>query len=829
MKKISNKIIIPIIICIYALIAFAFTYAIYKGGDYPSGSNTMGFLYRAKVLLAGIGSGDIYPSYDPYWFNGQQLMRYVEPFPLYILAACIASAAGKVIPGYLVYVMVLVMATALPWIWIGKKTNRLCLAACMGPIWFFIPANMYNLFVRGNLNECLANVVVPILIMLTYLWLHDEENKTRYLLGLILAELYIANCSVTVSIEMLITIAVYGLFHLLRYKKFKKFVMLIFTLILGIGIFAIWIYPSTKGDFYELRNVELMVKYFQDAITSLNPVYRVTGDDSRYYFGLSIFAVGIFGIVAGKDNDKKGLLLALILFIASTTSAYGMFSKIPGNNYLWMARYMSIAAALVLIGFISWKKLRKGFIVLCMALIVLDIIPSIMVNIGDGRYTARDKAEAFTSANMIDEVRAITKQRMIFIDGDVYETNGDYYAAAADDGNGMVPQSGGDSIGYGATHENLMDLNDAISARHYTYLFDRLLTLGNDTVLLSTHASEYLTADVNEVIASAAMSGYKLVDNDRFTYLFHRETPETFGVTTVFDAISIGDTGKLLSYSYVGMEQGKSNNINDYTYDDLKDYKLIYLSGFTFDDQTKAEELILKLAQSDIKIVVDGSGIPVDKHTGIQSFLGVTCQPIKFENGYPVLHFNNEDVVCKLFPANDRKWSTVYLNGLDHVKGYLYENGVQLAYAGTAENENINFIGISLAYHYYATLDDKGSKKILDNMMWQYMDEVPQRTLVPLDITYGRDEITINSDYDDVDTTLAAVDTMTGDFDAIINLVFVDKGTTIIKMRNPYVVKGACISILALVGAVLMLVLNQKRESAKVQNVNLQKVQKANR
>lgn len=819
MKKLSKKILIPIIICIYALIAFAFTYAIYKGGDYPTGANTMGFLYRARVLLDGIGQGDLFPSYDPYWFNGQQLLRYVEPLPLYVLAACIGSA-GKIIPGYLIFVMALAIATSVPWLWIGCKMDRLALAACMGPIWFFLPANMYNLFVRGSLNEAMAYVAIPILIMLTYLWLHEENNKTSYLLGLILTECYIANCSVTVSIEMFITMAVYALFTLVRHKKLKKFVMLLMSLILGIGIFAIWIYPSTRGDFYEIRNVELMARYFQDAIVSLNPMYRVAGDDSRYYFGLSIFAVGIFGIVAGRDNDKKSLALGILLFMASTPSAYGMFSKIPGNNYLWMARYMTIAAALILISFISWKKLRKGFLVLCMGLLVLDIIPSIMVHIGDGRYTAKAKADTFTSANMIDEARAITNQRMIFIDGDRYESDGDYYAAAAEDGNGMVPQSGGDNIGFAATHENLLDLNDAISARHYTYLFDRLLTLGDDTVLLSTYTSEYLTADIDEVIAAAAMSGYKLVDNDRFTYLFHRETPQTYGVTTVFDAISIGDTGKLLSYSYVDMEQGKSNNLNDYTYDELKGYKLIYLSGFTFDDQAKAEELILKLAQSDVKIVIDGSGIPVDKHTGIQNFLGVTCQPIKFENGYPILYFNHEEVVCKLFPVNDRKWSTVYLNGLDHVKGYLYENGVQLAYAGTAENENINFVGISLAYHYYATLDDKGSKKILDNMMWQYMDEVPQRTLVPLDITYGKDEITIKSDYDDVNTTLAAVDTMTGDFDSIINLVFVDKGTTTIKMRNPYIVKGACISILALVGTVLMLVLNQKRESANAQNEN---------
>ena len=47
-----------------------------------------------------------------------------------------------------------------------------------------------------------------------------------------------------------------------------------------------------------------------------------------------------------------------------------------------------------------------------------------------------------------------------------------------------------------------MDVNEAVGARHYTYLFDRLLLLGNDTVLIYTDATKYLAKDMEDVIAA---------------------------------------------------------------------------------------------------------------------------------------------------------------------------------------------------------------------------------------------------------------------------------------------------------------------------------------
>ena len=89
MKKRGKTICtIAVMLVLYVLIAVGLVYMLYRGGNYPAGTNTLQYIYRAKMLLKGIGKGNGFPLYDPYWFNGEQLLRYVEPLPIYLIAAC---------------------------------------------------------------------------------------------------------------------------------------------------------------------------------------------------------------------------------------------------------------------------------------------------------------------------------------------------------------------------------------------------------------------------------------------------------------------------------------------------------------------------------------------------------------------------------------------------------------------------------------------------------------------------------------------------------------------------------------------------------------------
>ena len=119
MKKRGKTICtIAVMLVLYILIAVGLVYMLYRGGNYPAGTNTLQYIYRAKMLLKGIGEGNGFPFYDPYWFNGEQLLRYVEPLPIYLIAACQALVGGDAKTGYLLFVGLLYFAGAVGWIFI---------------------------------------------------------------------------------------------------------------------------------------------------------------------------------------------------------------------------------------------------------------------------------------------------------------------------------------------------------------------------------------------------------------------------------------------------------------------------------------------------------------------------------------------------------------------------------------------------------------------------------------------------------------------------------------------------------------------------------------
>ena len=157
------------------------------------------------------------------------------------------------------------------------------------------------------------------------------------------------------------------------------------------------------------------------------------------------------------------------------------------------------------------------------------------------------------------------------------------------------------------------------------------------------------------------------------------------------------------------------------------------------------------------------------------------------------------------------------MTGLDKTYARTREDGVSLDFYGSVKNDNIMVLAINLTYH-YALTKDKSVTPILTDLFKMEIGQMPLRQTVPLRIEYGRDRIEIDSDYDDVDTTIAMHDMFTGDGVRSVNrLVHVDKGHTVISMKEPYVLSGVLwclagvISLIGLVAAVTITEMNRKR------------------
>lgn len=799
MKKKAGMIAV---VLLYAAAAVLIAYLVMISGNYPAGTDTMGYLYKGNMLYDAIGKGDWYPLYDSLWFNGAQTMRYQAPLPVYFLAFCQWIAGGNDLNGYLVFVALVFYLGALVWLYIGYHNDRPVLGAFLGILWFFIPNNLYIFFGEGNLPQVFAMIWMPLWLhwISAYLLEDDWRALGKAVPVFTVIVLSGTGLAVMMSAAMLIFLLIY---RLLYHRKGKCFPVL-GSMLLAFLITGIWLFASLKGR-GNAGGSGVMRGMFQDAWLSLNPLRRLKRGNVDFYFGLSSFIVAVFGALCSKRKSMAGFWTALLLFAGTTTSVYAVLEKLSMGHSLWMLSFVSIALGMILYSFMKWTSLKRGFVILCCVLLAADVIPSFsLVYQGKGTISAAGRMRQTADACLITEVRKITSQRAAILDGGSLGAMAPYLLTGYNEK--QVKGTFGAENASAATAVNNAELEEAAENGYYLFLFDRALELGNDTVLIQIEELKKGSEDIIKVSEAAAKLGYQLSDQNDSYLLFHMDTYTDFGTICKYDGIAIGDTAATLTYGNPDITKGDSVSLDDYTFRELSNYQVIYLSGFTYTDRTRSEKLVRKLSDSGVKVVISGDGIPEDSETKERYFLGVSCQDIYFQNGYPVLYTSEGELDTALFDRSASQWKTVYLNGLEKIDGYLFDSGRRIDFSGSVYNDNIVFIGLNLSYHCFLT-QDENVEAYLQQLVGENLNELPDRTIVPLKITYGRNKIRITSGKDHVNTSLAYHDMFGGrqKTSREHNLLVVRHGVTVIRMKYPYLWQGILMTLAGLVGYVLLI------------------------
>ncbi|MBQ4282454.1 MAG: hypothetical protein IJB96_00815 [Lachnospira sp.] len=804
-QEIAN-ILIPIL---YGLMAIVVAMLVCWSGQYPFGSDTMTYIYRGDVVFNAIREGNFLPLYDSMWYNGVEVFGYCAPFPLYFMALCQALAGGNSIDGYLMFTGLVYFMGAMSWFFIGKKMNRIWLGAFVGALWFFMPHNLHTMFMEGNLARALCMVFLPVLIGSVYEYA-TEATWTK-LLKIMLSYVAIALCDfdyvVMVSLGILLFMVVYGII----YREWRGLVDILFSMILSTLSVTVCALPFWVANI-DTSNKEVMYKYFQSIIKTLNPLERYASDNGYYYFGLVVFLLIVFGIMCSKKKSLPGLWTGLVLLLLTATSMYPVLKIIPGSNYLLMCQYISVALCFVLYAFLNWETLRKPIQIIICVLLVIDVIPSISLVCGpmNGVPVAERFGEQYQTT-MIEKAQEVCQQRIAFLDGGELEATGTYLVSSYENGK---PGSYGSDWRASKIQSNLMQLDRAINAGFYPYVFDRCMELGNDTVLIKLSQANMLEVPVEQMDAAAQAVGYKLVDFNEFYRLYDMDIQGSWGTVATYSAIGIGEHAGIISLSFPSVEEGNSDKIDEYTYEELAKYKMIYLSDFTYHDKTKAEELILRLSENGVRIVILADGIPEDSITHAREFLGVSCNDISFSNGYPFLDTKIGVLDPEFFPQGHEEWSTVYVNGLDDVWGTVREEELDLAFCGTVKNDNIAVIGLNLTYYYSLTRDD-GVGELIGKVTKLIGGELPKREVVPINVSYKDDYFIISSNRNNVNTSLAYLDIFV-DNEYVIkknNLVYVNEGVTYISTQYPYIYIGLILTIIGIGASVFFLYIVKKRVS----------------
>lgn len=793
-KKTGHEIAYILVPILYGLLAVAVAMLVCWSGQYPLGSDTMTHIYRGDMVYNAIKGGNIFPLYDSMWYNGVEVLGYCAPIPLYFMAFCQAAAGGSPIDGYLIFVGFIFFVGAMVWMFIGIRKNRMLLCSFVGILWFFMPHNLYVLFFEGNLARALCVVILPLFI--SYIYDYISGGGLRNLVKLMIAYALMVLCDSEYVVMVTISVVVFSVIYGIICRKLKRQLEAFAGMAASFMVTGIWSVAHIMSG-AGAGNAETMHKYFQSILKSLNPVERYTSLNQFYYFGLAVFLLAVFGILFSKKKSMPGFWTAIIILLGTTSSAYAILSVIPGGGSLVMCQYISIALCLALYGFVMWDSLKKYMQLIICVLLVLDAVPSL--NLVYGNLNGVPVEERFDEQNettLIAKAKEISQQRIALLDGSELEAVGNYMVTNYE--NGRAASFGSDWAS-AVTQTNLAQLNRALSGGFYDYLFDRCLDLGNDTVLIKLSQLDTSASSIAKLDDAAENVGYEIAGSNEFYRLYHIDMEGNWGTITKYPAIGIGTGASVISMAFPAVQEMSSPNLNDYTFEELSQYEMIYLSGFTYNDRESAENLIVRLSEAGVRIVILADGIPESRDSHAKEFLDVICNNVKFSNGYPFLDTKVGVLDCGFFPQGNEEWDTVYVSGLDEVWGAVQEDEKNLDFYGTVKNENIIVVGLNLTY-YYAITEDAGVGRLLEDITDMAAGETPDRHLVPITVSYGNNSITIISQKDGVNTSLAyhKMFSSSRDISEENNLLYVNSGTTEIKVKYRYFYPGLIVTILGI-------------------------------
>lgn len=806
MNRMRRGSVLPLLapVCYLAISVFVVLWVCWNG-VYPSGSDTMYHVYRGDFVYRSILGGDWWPSYNPMWYNGVQLLRYWAPLPAYFMALCQALAGGDPLDGYLVFVGMICFLGALPWLYIGFGTGRPWLGVAVGALWFFMPNNLCALFLEGNLARSVSMIFLPLFFHFCNAYL-ERPGRAR-LLGAAVSFALVTLCHLGYGGMVALGVLLYLLLHRIIVRRRGVVLPLVGAMVAGFLILGVWLYPSLVGGITSLDNAEVMEGFFQSLWISLNPLERYASDNGNFYFGLAAFLTTALGVLLSRREEMPGFWAGLLLCLCTSSSMYPVLKLLPGSRYLWMLRFISIALCMILYGYLRWNTLRRPLVCLLLLLLCLDTVPSLgLIRGTQSGELAEDRLNMAQELTLISAAQKLTEQRMALMDLSRLSATGAWLVSAWND---PVPATFGAGWEAAATAGNIVQLNRALENGQYSYLFDRCMELGNDTVLVQRSSMWKEEDGVSQLDKAAAAVGYCLVDFNENYRLYHLDVTGNWGTVTDYPALGIGAGAAATALGFPAMEEAESTNLNDYTFEELSRYSLILLSDFTYDDRQTAESLVLRLSEAGVRVVIAADGIPEDRKTHNQSFLGVVCNAISFSNGYPELDTIDGLLNTDLFPPGHTDWDCVYLEGLDQRWGAVLDDGLELDFYGTVKNDNLVFIGLNLTY-FFSLTKDPTVERLLSHAMALPADQLPVREIVPLEVEILNQQITVTSPRGEVNTTLAFHENFESSqaISSRNHLTVVEEGVTSITLRYPYLKEGLAVSA---AGVILLLLLLRKK------------------
>lgn len=755
-------------------IAVCIVFLLLKTGIYWQGSALYAQLYKLDAVAESMQEGSLYPLYAEHWYNGYEIFRYSPPASYILINAIMLVFHTDIKIGICLFYGVLVFVSQMGFFLFGIRQRKMIAAFFTGIAFLLLPSTVNIVLLQGSFDVNMGLFLMPLLLF----FLHDFIKwKHRWavipfslLLGLLIVTNYIL--AIVFGIVILFYLILYGI----AARSWRFEMTAFFDVLLVYVAMGYFLYPALSGGV-------------------LTRTYSLQGNQGAFT-GISMLVIAVLGLITADRSRCAGFLLTVAALLLSFDFMEPVVKLIPSVVLQKIYWYLIVVVVIYLITLLCWQRLRLLFLILMLGVMVWENVPQIL-SLQDGSY-AIAREEQKIEDYLLDEATFYTDNRVALVDATSLGAFPQWYFAAKD-----VDMMFGWDFENALTVQNQMQINEAFADGFYDYMFDRLRLYGNDVVvILKELLSEEGAYDV--LLASAERNDYAVkAENDKAVVLKADSINGTYGVVTQYENLAIGDNASYIAYIYPSFGLGRSNVLEDYTIEELERYHKLYLSGFTYRNKEKAENMLRELSGKGIEIYIDMQHIPVNALTGKDEFMGVYAQFIQFTEEFPILQNDNGNEFKLDFKAGGYEmWNTVYISGCDLIlKEATYDDKSHLTYLGQGKEPNITFMGFNLVYYYLST-HNQDLRRFLDEAMELSSEDLPKHEIVPIQIERYPQQLVVHTEADKVNSNLACVDTL--EPDRIVsteeNLWVINQGDTVFRIIYTGQQEGFLLSILGMIG-----------------------------
>ncbi len=710
-------------------------------------------LGKARYLLSQLKQGIISPIYMKSWYDGYMMFMHSEPLTYYLLALMGFLFGSNMIAGYVATLSIVFCVTVCGFTFLGRVYDKAQIGFLSGILWFTMPEISRHYLITGDIKVLVALSFLP--FCFAYIAKYFQNRGRFMALKIIVSMWLMVLADLSIAIVAFIGIFIIFTVKVFYIKEDKKLIMTAGCMLMALGLSAGWLYSAYKNG-------------------SIPEFYT---NNNGYYVGITAFII----------------LAACLFFAYKQIRMYALIGILAGVFALYrlpvavIIMYLSVAFILL-----EWKKCNRKVLIALIVILGFSNVYRMQAVLHTRDTSLFEENERIKGA--VIQAESVTNDNLLYLDIDKEATYPGYYMVSH--GKDII-FSNKSSMKYNVITDNIQMLKYAVYTKRFDYIFDRSIEMGCDSILFNLKGLIISQQDRQKLDQASEKYGFKLMDGSlKQKYLiYHKDINRDMGNITEYKGLAIGKSSRNVSLIYPYFENGESNNLDDYSVEELSHYKKIYLSGFTYKKLKDAEKKVLQLEQQGIDIYIDMDSVPADPLTNRQKFLGVTAQTISFKNNFPEFTYKDRKIVPIKFYKDYHEWNTVYVENMDQVDGYCVMAGRILPYAGT-KLDHIHFMGLNILYHVIEA-NDVTIQFILDDFFQLEEGTGPRRKLRNVDISYEFDRVVVKSNEDHMIVPISYQKVFQGSkkIKNVNNMLMVQKGTTVLTFDYNNFKIGVGISI----------------------------------